>query len=707
MLACLLAWQSHRHFKQLLSVRQRLLQLGLRLLALLLIAALFLQPQLSSSEPEPDSFRVAVLADLSRSMQVQDQPGQASRAQTLEQLLQSPSLTQLYELGQLEFWAFSEECRPFNPAPGEELPILPGATDIGKALQTVAAGSLGAANLGAVILCSDGNDSASHNGTQMAKEFARRQIPISCIGIGSPGTNQDLQVRFSSKTQKVERDSNFSLEAIVQSSYEKTLETEAELLENGISIQKKPLKLEAGQSQKLRFELNSAISGMHTYAIRVPSPPNDYRPDNNLDFVGVNVAEPESFKLLYLGGSLNWEWRFLRIHAENNPQLQLSAIIKSGPQSYFRSGISEKSLENLKDYPENTIFYADYDAVILDCQGAALLSEAAIEALLAFVEGKGGGILLSGDPALLPEPLLALCPLYSAQSLLSGPQTKMYPDAELIFDRQAGRLARSGAGLRLPAGTLLWLGQKLKPGARNALALDQAGKQSLLAVQNYGAGRSAFLGTQETWKWRFEGTQELSWHNSFWNCLLLWLAEQKQEQLQPENTALQAAVDEVCRLAIFVMGSDFSPAADSSPKAYITAPNGQLHEIDLQPDSDEPGFYSADFLPQLPGEYRIRWQVKLPEQNLSRESLLLARQSGKEMQNTEYHEETLRDIARISGGKFFTSKDFLSGRPTLPLSEQLPQRQSSKPLASSWTLLLSICAVFTLQWALRRQHGLK
>ena len=45
--------------------------------------------------------------------------------------------------------------------------------------------------------------------------------------------------------------------------------------------------------------------------------------------------KPESFKLLYLGGALNWEWRFLRIHAENNPQLQLSAIIKSDPKLIF------------------------------------------------------------------------------------------------------------------------------------------------------------------------------------------------------------------------------------------------------------------------------------------------------------------------------------------------------------------------------------
>ncbi|NMA43555.1 MAG: VWA domain-containing protein [Oligosphaeraceae bacterium] len=702
-----LALQSHRHFRGLLGTRQRYLQLGLRLLALLLSTILFLQPQLSSSEPEPDSFRVAVLADLSRSMQTQDSSGQSSRAQILQLLLQSPELAQLHELGQLEFWAFSEQCRPLNPEFNGELPVLPGSTDIGQALQTVATGSLGAADLGAVILCSDGNDSASRSGTQVAKEFARQQIPISCIGIGSRGSQKDLQVRFISKPQKVERDSSFTLSAIVQGNFDETLQLEAELLENGIGIQKKNFSLEARQNKELKFELSSAISGHNTYAIRIPAPPEDQRPDNNLDFISVNITEPESFKLLYLSGALNWEWRFLRIHAENNQQLQLSAIIKSGPHSYFRSGISGKSLEDLKDFPENTIFYADYDAVILDDQGAALLSEAACQALLAFVDGKGGGILFTGDPALLPPPLLELSPVYSAESRLSAPQAKMYPEPDLVFDRQSRLLSRQNRSIALPGASLVWLSQKLKLGARNAMALDPEGKQSLLAVQSYGAGRSAFLGTQETWKWRFDSPQGLGWHNSFWNCLLLWLTEQKQEQLQPEKSVIQAAVDEECQLGLFVLGSDFKPAPDASPMAYITIPSGEVQEISMQPDIDEVGYYRAAFPPQLPGEHRIRWQVKLTGQNLSCESLLLAKQSGKEMQNTDYQEETLRDIARISGGKFYDSKSFLAGKATLPLSPLLPQRQSSRPLASSWTLLLSICAVFTLQWALRRHHGLK
>ena len=203
-----------------------------------------------------------------------------------------------------------------------------------------------------------------------------------------------------------------------------------------------------------------------------------------------------------------------------------------------------------------------------------------------------------------------------------------------------------------------------------------------------------------------EGTQELSWHNSFWNCLLLWLAEQNKSNCNRKH-GIASRCGRSMPPGNFVMGSDFSPAADSSPKAYITArtdscTNRPASLTATGQDSTVPTFCRSCLVNTISAG-----KSSCPKQNLSRESLLLARQSGKEMQNTEYHEETLRDIARISGGKFFTSKDFLSGRLRYPCQSSCRKDKSSKPLASSWTLLLSICAVFTLQWALRRHHGLK
>ena len=77
------------------------------------------------------------------------------------------------------------------------------------------------------------------------------------------------------------------------------------------------------------------------------------------------------------------------------------------------------------------------------------------------------------------------------------------------------------------------------------------------------------------------------------------------------------------------------------------------------------------------------------------------------MADTDFNEELLRDIARISQGNYYTPRQFSQGIGHLPLSPRLPQRSSRRPLASSWLLFAAITAAFLAEWAARRHLGLK
>ena len=706
-LVCLgLAFLSWRRFRHLLGFSSRMLLFSLRSLALLLSVIVLLQPMLKTSEPEPGSFRIAILADCSRSMETKDAPDAPARSENLRQLLNSSAIEQIARQGELEIKGFSEKLQPLGLWTDAALPVLPGVTDLGAVLQQTAEGTPGAAPLGAVVLMSDGNDSGKKNSPQIAKQFKQQRIPVCCVGIGSRSPARDVLVRFQQTSLQVSRDTPFELVADVESSYPEPLSLTLELLENGIAVQRQNVQVSSGEKQTARFSCTSATAGFRTYGVRILVPTDDKRSDNNLDFTSVKVQEPDRFSLLYLGGALNWEWRFLRIHAERNKQIELAAIIQSGPKNYFRTGLSADQLDGLKAFPENTIFYADYDAVLLDTLAASKLTQAGCEALLAFVERKGGGLLITGDPSLLPEAFRQILPLHEAERIMAAPESRLLPDPEIVFDRDVNLVFRSGRGIPLSAGSPIYLSRKIKSGARPALVLSNR-PDPILTVQSYGAGRSAFLGIAETWKWRFATPDGEALHRTFWDCLLIWLAERQQPQLQPGNESMKVAVDEETTLPIHVLGTDFRPAANAEVQAIISRPDGEIREIRLDPSASEPGLFSAPFLPEMPGEYRIQWQVTLPEQNLATETMLLARQTGAEMQNTDYQEETLRDIARISQGKYLTAEEFASGKVDIPLSPKLPQRQSTRPLASSWLLLLLIAAAFTAEWGTRRHLGLK
>ncbi len=707
LLVCLgLAFLSWHRFRTLLGASSRLLLFSLRILALFLSLLVLLQPMLKTSVPETGSFRIAVLVDRSRSMESKDAPDGLTRSETLRQLLSSSALEEISHQGDLEIQAFSEYLHPLSLWQDAALPVLPGVTDFGKVLQLVAEGTPGAAPLGAVLLFSDGNDSGDNDGPQVAKQFRQRQIPITCVGVGQRQVARDVSVRFQQTALQIPRDTPFELAADIESNYPETLTLRTELLENGIVVQSQNVQVSPGEKQTARFSCTSVTSGFRTWAVRIQAPNDDKRSDNNLDFTSVEVQEPERFSILYLGGALNWEWRFLRIQAENNEQIELAAIIQSGPKNYFRAGLSTDQLEGLEAFPEKTIFYASYDAVILDSLAASRLSPAGCEALLAFVERKGGGLLLTGNPALLPEALQQVLPLYETERVIATQESRLLPDREIVFDRDVNLVFKQGRGIPLPPGSYLHLVRRSKLGARPALTLA-ARSESLLSVQSYGAGRSAFLGIEETWKWRFATQDGENLHRSFWDCLLIWLAERQQAQLQPSNEAMKIAVDEESSLSIYVLGTDFRPAAEADALAIVSQPDGEIRELRLDPSAEETGLFSVPFRPDLPGEYRIRWQVTLPEQNLACESMLLARQTGAEMQNTDYSDEHLRDIARISQGNFYRAEEFAGGKAQIPLSPLLPQQQSTRPLASSWLLLLLIAATFSAEWAMRRHLGLK
>ncbi len=704
-LCLLLAGMSYWRFRQKMSAPRRLLLLGLRLLGLALATLLLLQPVINSSEPEPGAFRIAILADLSRSLQVSDGEGEDRRLTQLTALLHGATLPKLARQGELEIWGFSDKSQRLTGIP-QTLSTLPGNTDLGQALSNVAVGQPGAAPLGAVLLFSDGRDTASNTATAVAKQFRQQQIPITCVGVGKLSPGLDTKIRFSTPSlPPVPRDHAFVLSAVIDSNYRSTQRLPVELLENGQVIQSQEVDVPFGETP-ISFSLTSPIAGFRTYGIRLSAPDGDNRQDNNLDFASIKILEPDSFSLLYLGGALDWEWRFLRIYAERNEQINLAAIIQTGKENFFRSGLTEEQVEGLSAFPEQALFYADFDGVLLDSRAAAKLTPAGRQALLAFSEHKGGGILMLGVPAQFPEEFRALLPFTVAEQAMATANMRLQTNPEMIFSRDKSRILSPTQGLPLPPGSEIWVSRHNKRGTRSALSLGNE-QDALLTAHTYGAGRCAFLGFAETWKWKFMDGDGEAIHQTFWNCLLIWLAEQHQPQLQPGNDGAKIAVDEPTVLSLEVLGSDFLPAGEANASAIITGPDGEISEHRLEPAWEEPGIYSTPYLPPIPGEYRVRYQAKLAEQSFSCESMFLARQSGPEMANTDFNEELLRDIARISQGQYYSGQQFSQGIGRLPLSPLLPQRASRRPLAASWLLLSAIFAAFLAEWATRRHLGLK
>jgi hypothetical protein len=704
------AW-SYRQSRDKIGRAYRLFMLGCGLLALLAVLLLLLQPQRLTRIPEAGAFRSILLADQSLSMETRDGSDGQSRSEELAALLAAnpPALATMAQQSQLEFYGFAEENHSLHFS--KELPrleTLPGRTALGKNLQSLLNDAEQGLALGAVILLSDGRNNSGESPMEVAKRYRARSIPISCVGFGSARTPWDLSISARQDSLRVQRDQLFALNATVTNHFPEAKSVLVSAADRGMVLAEKSITVPPNASVDTALEISASNTGFHTYALRLQPTPGDSRPDNDVDFVGVEVQEPPTLRLLYLGGGLDWEWRFLRMLADSEQRLRFSAIIHMGPGSFYRAGLSDEQSRESPAFPEKASFYRDFHAVILDSRAAPAISESGIAALEAFVANKGGGLLLRGPLDLLPPALAAILPQQQSARLTQLPALRLEPNADFIFNRDFAGLLRTGRGLWLPHNTPLWIGGELKRAARSALTLPYA-TQSLpaLAAQGYGAGRTATMAVESTWRWRLGDNSRDELHQLFWTQLLSWLGEVGKPQFRLHSRGVKAPLGEEFAIDLSVLGADFLPAPDAQVSARITAPDGSERLMPLDPAADEVGRYSALYIPTLPGEHQIHYEVRLPEQPLlSSGCSFLARQSGIEAEECAFNEALLRDIARVSGGLYFTPDEFRRAR-RLPLSPQVPMRSSSRPLASSWLLFAVLSAAWLLLWWARRRIGLK
>jgi len=107
----------------------------------------------------------------------------------------------------------------------------------------------------------------------------------------------------------------------------------------------------------------------------------------------------------------------------------------------------------------------------------------------------------------------------------------------------------------------------------------------------------------------------------------------------------------------------------------------------------------------MEGEYRVQYSIVLQERELSKEGFFVTSPAGHEMEDTAFNEALLRDVARITGGRYFSYGEFAPNK--VPMSSSIPMATSTRHLASTWMLALAFACSATLLCMSRRRYGLK
>jgi len=332
-----------------------------------------------------------------------------------------------------------------------------------------------------------------------------------------------------------------------------------------------------------------------------------------------------------------WDYRFLMMQlAREGPAPSGNSPAPAGvsvqPSFVILKGDADLASREpfLPRFPSRTELFS-FDAVLLGDVSPQSLGEDGAETLRRFVE-EGGGLVLQSGASANPSswagtPLAELLPIEPDR--LTAPvganpnQTFLPLPTPEGLGTDAFRLAdtpeeTAAAFARFPPMYRFTPVARLKPGARSLLSHPTlrcaSGPVPLMATQSYGRGRVAWLGIEETWRWRYNAGEKF--FARFWTQWLLWAAASRSDaprrvRLSMDRRDPPAGSSGEIRARL--LDTRFSPDTRDKVTARILMSEDKSdaspesgRDVELKAVPGQPGEYSLPLVHDRPGKYQLR-----------------------------------------------------------------------------------------------------
>ncbi|TWT45658.1 hypothetical protein RAS1_20860 [Phycisphaerae bacterium RAS1] len=753
-------WLYRREGREGAGPALRLVLAGLRCAVVGALAVIWLDPVIATYNVRTIHARVAVVTDVSTSMSVSDPLQSAAggtRLERVEELYSAGNhawLRRLAENNQLALYAFGEEtaalAAPWESGAGglAAAPVGRGRSDAALAVAH-AFEDRSEQPMAAVILVSDGQFNKGAAAEDIAAHARRFKSPIYAIGVGAAveppnlrvveiaapptaPTGDPFQIRVQAAASGIDS-ASAEIELTVQAAQEAAAAGEPPAV-----VARRSVTLTPDAPQTVDFEVTPGPPGSYVYRVRIePLADEPVLLDNARD-AGVEVLDQRLRVLLVTGGP-SYEYRYLTRMLERDRSVDVSCWLQSADVQAVRDG--DVVIRELPRRPEEVF---GYDAIILLDPNPEEFDQALALTLRRFVDEFGGGLLVQAGPhhsarfmrdARLAD-LVAILPITPdpeadvrlteqgtfrtrAVAIEPAEQNRTHPLVSLASDAAGNRevwRALPGVSWHLPV---------LKPKPIATVLLETPGgggePECLMAVQPVGAGRTAFLGFNTTWRWR--GTAERCF-NQFWVQVVRYLSQARREAVSKRGTiSLDRAtifVGDYVTVEARVLDPQYNPWHEPQVEATLKSGDAAERATLLSAIPGREGWFAGRVLFDHEGSTLIR--VKLPggegrPENSADErpeagpaaltKRVLVQQPDYELRALRMREDVLRELALQTGGEFFTLDD-AGGLPSLIKKASQTLRTPGPKLAQwdrGWVLAV-LAGLLAVEWWVRRRNHL-
>lgn len=712
--------------------RRRIL-MALRLIAGAALILLLLEPGKRLMQTTRVKNRVAVLVDRSASMGFPSAPGKPTRAEAVQATLERSAglLKELSDRFTVELYAFDRDVQPLDLTRAKEtLEPRGGSTDLATALRHAGAGGGAAAGrkLSGVLLVSDGADNAELNAgltADVRQALQSLQVPINTVAVGSGGL-KDLAIErvavddFAFVRNTIDVEATVRIRGFGSTSVPITLKREGQL------VASRTVQAEGDGAYKVVFSFAPDQTGHFVYTVEAPVYADEAVPTNNSRSFALKVIR-DRVRVLMVVGRPSWDVRFLRGILKQDPNIDLiSFFILRGASDEPRAREDELSLI---PFPVREIFQEQlrtFDLVIFqnfahDVRNAYQMSEF-LRGMRDYIHEGGAFVMIGGEnsfgegrydrtelaEALPVEPSGSPANLEPFKARLTR-EGRQHPVTAVAAN--AEQSARIWEAMPELAGAHML---RTKPGAQVLLehpfATVDGRNVPLVAIWEYGRGRSMAIGTDATWHWAYGVAADggnVRGYDRFWNNAIRWLVR------DPDLTPVKVSAEkpgvepgEPIAAVVSARRQDYSPAAGARIELELIDANENRAVMRETAIAGPEGTARIELMPPGPGAYKLIARAILGEKELGKgEDAVAVRAAGPELADAAPRPQLLKEIASATGGHFSELGDQLPELKLVDPETVEVGRRKDVPIWDKWYFLVLLGCAVGAEWLLRRRWG--
>ncbi len=672
----------------------------LRLLAMLLLLAILMDPVISGLGKAPAARRALIFMDGSRSMAIADAPGGRTRFDAARELALRQVAPALKD-AELEWFVFADRVEKAE-ALDECVPDGRG-TDLAGVLRRI---NENPERPDLALLLTDGAVTRGGDPVEYLRAAGSR-APVHVVGVGRSEGPPDIAVLEVAAPPAAAAGDRVPVSAVVAQRGFGGQEAALIVERNGKPLLARKVRFKDEPRQTFALEIAADTPGWMNYRLSIAAAggPAELSRDNNAAGFSVRVAENEPLRVLYLEASLRWAVRFLRESLDSDSDVAADLRFDIVPE--------DRKKTKTPFFPATREELFRYDVVILGNLPAGGLRSEDLDALYDFVALRGGGLAIEGGvtplDAYAGTPLAKLLPVF----LGDAPAGTAAPPAAVsgrITDegRHHPALAPLAAFTNLP---LMKIGRdyRAKPSARVLLAAG-AGGAPLILAQRFGRGYVLFSASGFLWKWGFPGIPaaagRLPVYKDFWGRSLRWLGRNRYEATRYALATDKPsyAPGETVKARCEVQDAACRPDA----RAAVILKTGAGASYRMAPAPDQAGTYTAEF-PKETAEPEFLTAFIESGGRLAGEArcAIQGHAGDEEAEDPALREPVLKAIAALSGGRYVRAGEADPLPQALAAGgARLAAPREERKLWDTWPLLAVLIGLLSAEWFLRRRSGL-